>query len=108
MSDKAFYHIYPAHGGGWEVKRAGADRASGHFNRKADAVVHARDLAKRSGTELVVHGKNGRIQEMTTVRPLGYGSLRCKYKFRKDIDLTKPIYEQVLKLERKRGRAKTA
>jgi len=107
MSDKAFYHIRPAPSGGWEVKRAGAERASGHFDRKADAVAHARDLARRSGTDLIVYGTDGRIQE-TTVRPLGYGSLRGKFAFRKDIDLTKPIYEQVLKLEKKRRRTGTA
>ena len=107
MSDKAFYHIRPASSGGWEVRRAGADRASGHFDRKAAAIAHARDLAKRFGTYLVIYGKDGRVQE-TTVRPLGYGSLRGKYVFRKGIDLTKPIYEQVVKLEKKRGRARTA
>ena len=107
MSDKAFYHIRPAPNGGWEVKRAGADRASGHFDRKALAVAHARDLAERLGSGLVIYSKDGRIQE-TTVRPLGYGSLRGKYAFRKGIDLTKPIYEQVLKLEKKRGRARSA
>lgn len=26
------HHVVPHHGGGWDVKRGGADRASGHFD----------------------------------------------------------------------------
>jgi uncharacterized protein DUF2188 len=98
MSTKAFYHVLPMPGGGWAVKRAGTERANGHFKRKVDATAYARTLARRFGTELVVHGKDGRIQT-TTARPLGYGSLRGQFAVRRGIDLTKPIYEQVLKLD---------
>jgi hypothetical protein len=104
---RRFYHVAPSRNGGWEVKRGGAERASGHFVRKVDAVKHARDLAEESGSDLIVHGKDGRIRE-STARPLGYGSLKGQFVVRKGIDITKPIYEQALKIKKKRGRARTA
>lgn len=64
MSKKKDYHVVPNSGrGGWDVKREGADRSSGHFGRKADAMDRGRDLARERRTELVEHGRNGRIQD---------------------------------------------
>jgi hypothetical protein len=40
------------------------------------------------------------------VLPEGYGSLRGQIEIRPGIDLTKPIYEQYLKLERQERRRK--
>jgi len=40
------------------------------------------------------------------VLPKGYGSLRGQIEIRPGIDLTKPIYEQYLKLERQERRRK--
>ena len=40
------------------------------------------------------------------VYPKGYGALRGQIRIRPGIDLTKPIYEQVLKLEAKERRRK--
>ena len=40
------------------------------------------------------------------VLPKGYGSLRGQILIRRGIDLTKPIYEQYLRLERKERRRK--
>jgi hypothetical protein len=38
------------------------------------------------------------------VLPQGYGALRGQFEVRPGIDLTKPIYEQVLKLEERERR----
>jgi hypothetical protein len=32
------HHVVPSNGGGWDVRRGGADRASGHFDTKREAV----------------------------------------------------------------------
>ena len=32
------HHVVPNSGGGWDVRRGGAERASGHFDTKRDAV----------------------------------------------------------------------
>lgn len=46
----------------WAVKSANSDRATKIFDRKSDAVQHAREIAKSHGGELVIHGKAGKIQ----------------------------------------------
>ena len=56
-------HITPnGNQGGWNVKKSGAQRASVHTETKADAVKMGRIISQRSGSELVIHGKDGRIQ----------------------------------------------
>ena len=56
------HHVVPAPGGGWNVRRGGSKRASAHSAKKADAVSIARTISRMQGTELVIHGRNGRIQ----------------------------------------------
>ena len=55
-------HIVPSQSGGWAVKKAGNARASSVSPTKEHAVNTGRDLAKREHSELIVHGRNGRIQ----------------------------------------------
>ncbi|MCK6438838.1 MAG: DUF2188 domain-containing protein [Planctomycetes bacterium] len=54
-------HVVPDIRGGWSVRSAGASRATRIFDRQADAVEYARDVAKKSRGELYVHGRDGRI-----------------------------------------------
>ena len=63
MPKKRDYHVVPNQEGGWDVRRERAERSSGHFDRKDDAMERGRELAKNNATELVEHGKNGRIQD---------------------------------------------
>lgn len=56
------HHVVPNPDGGWDVKRGGGQRASKHCDTKADAVAAAREISRNQGTELVIHGANGRIQ----------------------------------------------
>lgn len=60
MAKKAI-HVVP-HSNGWAVKKDDAERASGCYGTKAEAEQAARDQARREGSELVIHGKDGRIQ----------------------------------------------
>lgn len=55
-------HVVP-NGSKWSVRRAGAKRASGTFSTQKEAIQRAKDLAITQGTELYVHGKDGRIRE---------------------------------------------
>ncbi len=61
---KKDYHVVPNKDrGGWDVKREGADRSSGFHERKSDAMDQGRGLARQHKTELVEHGRDGRIQD---------------------------------------------
>jgi hypothetical protein len=45
------------------VKRGGADRASGHFDTKQEAVDFGRQVSRAQETELRIHNKDGRIAQ---------------------------------------------
>lgn len=59
---RATHHVVPNPNGGWDVKRGGSQRASGHYPTKKEALSSGRAISKRQGTEFVIHGLNGRIQ----------------------------------------------
>ena len=54
-------HVVPL-GNGWAVKGEGNLRYTAITERKADATTVARTIAKNSNSELVIHGKDGRVQ----------------------------------------------
>ena len=56
-------HVTPNPKGGWSVRASGATNASKIFERQAEAVAHARDVARREKSELFVHGRDGSIRE---------------------------------------------
>lgn len=56
------HHVVPNPDGGWDVKREHAQRSSGHYSTKAEAEAAGRIMSINGGTELVIHGENGRIQ----------------------------------------------
>lgn len=57
------HHVVPnSERGGWDVKRGGGERASAHADTKAGAEKIGRQISQNQNTELVIHGKDGRIQ----------------------------------------------
>ncbi len=56
------HHVVPSPNGGWDIKKGGAKRISGHFDKKVDAVSAGRKISTNQGTEFIVHGKDGKIQ----------------------------------------------
>ena len=60
---KASKHVVPSGTGGWAVKNSGAVRASRTFETQQQAVTYARDAAKKVGTELYIHGRDGTIKD---------------------------------------------
>jgi hypothetical protein len=61
-------HVVP-HEDGWATKKEGAERAGGIFETKADAVEQAREQAKRERLDVIIHGRNGRIQDADSYGP---------------------------------------
>lgn len=55
-------HVVP-HDGAWAVKGAGSARATAVVNTQKKAIERARDIARNQGTELLIHGRDGRIRE---------------------------------------------
>lgn len=55
-------HVVPRDGR-WSVRKAGSDRATRTFDTQREAISEARKIAKNQGTELYIHGRDGRIRE---------------------------------------------
>jgi uncharacterized protein YdaT len=51
------------HEGGWAVRGAGSQRASSVHRTQQEAIDAGRDIARNQGTELFIHGRDGRIRE---------------------------------------------
>lgn len=55
-------HVVPNKSkGGWDIKQSNAQRSSGHFDTKKDAVDRARQISKNQKTELTIHNRDGKI-----------------------------------------------
>ena len=68
---KTSQHVVPSKDG-WSVRSSGAKRASRTFDTQKEAINDAREKAKRQGTELYIHGRNGRIRERNSYGPDPY------------------------------------
>ncbi|MEA5259477.1 DUF2188 domain-containing protein [Arcicella aquatica] len=54
-------HVVP-HNDGWGVKGANSERITKITETKKEAVQIARTISKNQGSELIIHGKDGKIQ----------------------------------------------
>jgi hypothetical protein len=64
-------HVVP-HNGGWGIRGEGNSRLTTIKPSKEKAVDLARDIARNQQSELVIHGRNGRIQDKDS-----YGNDPC-------------------------------
>ena len=63
MAKRTVYHVTKKSGGGWNVKKEGGKRPSGHFATKKQAVQRGRNLAKSTGLgQLKIHKEDGKFQ----------------------------------------------
>lgn len=63
---KSTYHVIARSDGSWSVVRTGAERASGNYSTKKEAVSTAKRLVTSSGGELIVHTRDGRVSKRDT------------------------------------------
>lgn len=55
---------------GWDVRKPGSSRSSGHADTQSDAIgVAKRILGNDGGGEAVIHRPDGRIRDSDTVSP---------------------------------------
>ncbi len=71
-------HVTPHKNGGWQVKGENNTRATVRTNTQAEAIEIAREIARHQESELLIHGKNGRIRERDS-----YGNDPCPPKDKK-------------------------
>jgi hypothetical protein len=55
-------HVVPS-GEGWGVRGARSERLTSRHDTKTDAEAAAREIARNQRSEVVIHGRNGRIQD---------------------------------------------
>lgn len=53
--------------GGWQVSREGSGHAADVYDTQIEATEAAKSALRRSGGELMVQGRDGRIREMVTL-----------------------------------------
>ena len=62
MSKGRNQHIVPRNGG-WAVQPAGGGRASSVHDTQRAAIDRGREIARNQQSELLIHGRDGRIRE---------------------------------------------
>ena len=76
MPRRKVYHVTPRADGRWDVEAAGSAKPSNTFDRKADAVDRAKELAKKQPLgQVKIQSEKGRIQTEYT-----YGKDPRRYK----------------------------
>ena len=71
MSKKENRHVVSSQDkSGWDIKKPGSDRSSGHFQKQAEAEARAKEIVGNAGGgEVRIHNRKGRIRDSDTVRP---------------------------------------
>ena len=69
------YFVSPHPDGGWQVKKANAQKALKKFKTKAEAEAYAKQVASNQGTTVVRQKKDGKIQKSRT----SFQSLRVSW-----------------------------
>jgi hypothetical protein len=59
---KKSQHVIPV-GNGWAVKGEGSSRFTVITDNKREAVNYAKNIARNNSSELIVHGKDGKISK---------------------------------------------
>lgn len=65
MSKGRNQHVVPTDEG-WAVRSAGSDRATRVFETQREAIEAGRRIATNQRSELLIHGRDGRIREKNT------------------------------------------
>ena len=58
---KRSQHVVPL-GNGWAVQTEGRKTATVITTRQSEAISYAKDIAKYHNTDVIVHGRNGKIR----------------------------------------------
>lgn len=62
MSKPRNQHVVP-HNGQWAVRGAGNSKDTKTTGTQREAISIAREISRNQGSELLIHGENGRIRD---------------------------------------------
>jgi len=62
ITAKKTHHVVRNPDGGWDIKKGGASRTSGHYRTQRDAIGAARKISLNQHSELYIHARDGRIR----------------------------------------------
>jgi len=65
MPRKRNQHVVPTKDG-WAVRGAGSQKATKVFDTQQEAIERGREIARNQQSELLIHGRDGRIREQNT------------------------------------------
>jgi hypothetical protein len=65
MPKQGDVHVLPSEKG-WRVEVEGSARTRSTHTTQAEAAEAARDIARRTESELLIHGRNGRVRARNT------------------------------------------
>jgi len=74
---KKSQHVIPV-GNGWAVKGEGSSRFTVITDNKREALNYAKNIARNNSSELIVHGKDGRISERNSYARKGDTQVKKK------------------------------
>ena len=60
---KTVYHVTKHHLGGWQIKKAGGERAIKRFETQLKAIEYAKALEKEKGIAYVIHKADGKTRK---------------------------------------------
>ncbi|PAT01925.1 hypothetical protein CI105_03450 [Candidatus Izimaplasma bacterium ZiA1] len=60
---KTVYHVTKHHSGGWQIKKAGGERAIKRFETQLKAIEYAKILEKEKGIAYVIHKADGKTRK---------------------------------------------
>ena len=66
MPKQGDVHVVRGNNGGWQVRVEGKTRAQSIHNTQAEAAAVGKEIARRNKSELLVHGRDGKIRERST------------------------------------------
>ena len=66
MPKQGDVHVIRGNSGGWQVRIEGIAGARSIHNTQAEAAKAGRDIARKNKSELLIHGRDGKIRERST------------------------------------------
>ena len=66
MAKQGDVHVVRGNSGGWQVRIEGSARARSIHKTQAEAVKAGSAIARKNKSELLVHGRDGKIRERST------------------------------------------